>query len=101
MKQRLMNIAMQGFEVKGPLRMLEAVVVSDSPVSIRLKSNAKLEIPNEIIIVSEHLTNHTRQMRVNGGTVQTYEFMDGLKTGEKVMVAAIQGGQSFFILDRI
>jgi hypothetical protein len=102
MIQTIKKIAIEAVESMQPLELMEAEVTSASPnLEIKLKSNAKLLIPNELINVAEHLTNHKRQIRVNGGTVQTYEFMDELKVGDKIMVASYQGGQSFFIVDRV
>jgi Protein of unknown function (DUF2577) len=100
--QTIKKIALEAVQAESPLRLVEATIVSPPPdIQIRLKNNPKLVIPSDIISIAEHLTRHKRQIRVNGGTVQEYEFMDELKTGDKVMVAAIQGGQSFFIIDRI
>ena len=99
MNQLIKNIAIDAFKGSAPLRFLEAVVVSSSPIKIKLRNNDKLVIPSEVILIAEHLTKHTRQIKVNG-TVETCEFMDELKNGDRVMVAAIQGGQSFFIIDR-
>jgi hypothetical protein len=99
--QLIKKIALEAMNASSPLRFMEATVVSAPPdLKIELRDNDKLIIPTDLIIVSEYLSKHTRQIRVNGGTPQTYEFMDELKSGDRVMVAAIQGGQSFFILDR-
>lgn len=84
-----------------PVQYYEALVVSAPPnLQIKLKDNAKLVIPKDLITVSEHLTKHTRRVKVDGGGTQTHEFIDELKKGDKVRVASMQGGQSFFILDR-
>lgn len=101
MKQKIKKIVLEVINTLGIVRVVESTVVSARPLSIQLGNNKKMKLPSDVLIVAEHLTNHTREIRVNGGTVQTYEFMDGLKTGDKVMVAVIQGGQSFFIIDRV
>ncbi|EID42851.1 DUF2577 domain-containing protein [Parageobacillus thermoglucosidasius] len=102
MIQTIKKIALEAVQAESPLRLVEATVVSPPPdIQIRLKGNPKLLIPSDIISIAEHLTKHKRQIRVNGGTVQEYEFVDELKMNDRVMVAIIQGGQSFFIIDRI
>lgn len=100
MKQKIIEIALQGVGSASPVRLVEYVVVSDNPVSIRIGNDIKSTLPNSVLIIPERLTNYTRQVRVNG-VVQTHEFINGLKKGEKVMVAVVQGGQSFFIMDRV
>lgn len=99
-KQRIMRMAKEGMSSVGPVKLVEYVVVSDSPVSIRIGNDAKTTLPNNVLIIPERLTNYTKKVRVNG-VLQTHEFMNGLKKGERVMVAAVQGGQSFFIMDRV
>lgn len=100
LKQRIMKIALEGMGAVSPIRLVEYVVASDNPVSIRVGNDIRTTLPSSVLIITERLTNHTKQVRVNG-VVQTHEFMNGLKKGEKVMVAVVQGGQSFFIIDRV
>lgn len=101
MNQLIKKMAIEAIEAMQPVEIFEAEIVSPSPdVEMKIKSNSGLVIPTELIIVPEHLTHHKRQIRVNNGAIQEYEFMDELKNGDQVMVASLQGGQSFFILDR-
>lgn len=102
LKQMIQRMATQANDQSGPVQLVQGVVVGAPPnLSVRLKNNNKLIIPKDLLIVAEHLTRHTRTIRVNGGAAQTYEFMDELKTGDRVMVEVVQGGQSFFITDRV
>lgn len=101
MKQKIKKIVLEVLNTLGIVRFVKSTVVSASPLNIQLGNNKRMILPSSVIIVSEHLTNHKREIRVNGGAVQTYEFMDELKKGDKVMVAVVQGGQSFFIIDRV
>jgi len=67
-----------------PLQLVEGIVVSSPPnIQIKLKDNDKLIIPSELIQAAE----------------QIHKL--GIHTGDQVMVAILQGGQSFFIVDRI
>ncbi len=101
MKNKIKSIVLETLGTINPVSFVECVVVNENPLSIRLGNDSRMILPSSVLIVAEHLTNHTRQVRVNGRTVQIYEFMDELKKGETVMVAAVQGGQSFFIMDRV
>lgn len=85
MIQTIKKIALEAVQAESPLRLVEATVVIPPPdIQIRLKSNPKLIIPSDIISIAERLTEPGKE----------------LKIGDRVMVAIIQGGQSFFILDR-
>ncbi|ANB56129.1 hypothetical protein GFC29_3133 [Anoxybacillus sp. B7M1] len=86
MVQMIKKIALEAVQAESPLRFLEAIVVSAPPdFQIKLRDNNKLIIPEDLISIAERLT----------------ELGKELKIGDRVMVAAIQGGQSFFIIDRI
>jgi hypothetical protein len=122
--QIIKKLAKEAVDSSGPLQFIEAEVHSAPPnIQLRLKENTKLIIPKEFISVSEHLTRHKRiadisssniaeSMTSAGYTAHTHnitaltmkdaqiEFKDELKKGDRVMVAAIQGGQSFFVIDR-
>lgn len=77
-------------------------VVSISPLNIKITNN--LTIPSSLLIVPEHLTNRTVSVTVNwaneSGT-KTMTINGALKIGDKVALLRKQGGQSYFILDRI
>lgn len=45
--------------------------------------------------------SHTHTVPSPVRTIETHEQDDRLKKGDHIMVAALQGGQSFFVLDRI
>lgn len=98
----LKKIAIDAMNSSGPVRLTEATVTSEPPnLEIRLRGDAKLTIPKELLVVSEHLTRHKRSIVLNGGTTSKLEFIDELKYGDKVMVIALQGGQKFYISDRL
>lgn len=93
-------MAYEAIMANNPLQFIEGEILSSPPnIKLRLKNNPKLDIPRDFVRVSEHLTKHIRIADI-GGTSTKIEFTDELKKGDKVMVAAIQGGQSFFIIDR-
>lgn len=124
MNQTIKKMAVEAIRATGMLELIEAEIYSGSPVRLKLKGNDKLIIPSDFITVPEHLTRHKSRVNIssaivsdsmtsNGDPSHTHniqsikltnaeiEFLDELKTGDKVMVAAVQGGQSFFIIDRI
>lgn len=73
-------------------------VTSVSPLKIRISS--QFTIPAALLVVPEHLTNHTVNVSIDGGQT-TMRINNALKIGDKVALLRKQGGQSYFILDRI
>lgn len=101
-------------------------VVNTSPLKVRVANN--FTIPNSLLVVPEHLTDHTLNVTVDFAThsdgthKHTYDEKDtsengshthiingkttvtihnALKVGDKVALLRKQGGQSYFILDKI
>lgn len=95
-------------------------VVSTSP--LRVKITGLLTLPESLLIVPQHLTDYSVGVTVNwttesksGGSGESsfsshshgisgdksITIHNALKTGDKVALLRKQGGQSYFILDRI
>jgi hypothetical protein len=78
-------------------------VVSTSP--IRVKITNQFTLPSSLLIVPKHLTNYTVNvvMHDDNDTDKEYEMRvnNALKLGDRVALLRKQGGQSYFILDRI
>lgn len=69
-------------------------VVSINPV--RIKVSNQLTVPSSAIIVPQHLTDY--KVKTNDGELT---IKNSLKINDKVALLKSQGGQSYFILDRI
>ncbi|ASS70749.1 DUF2577 family protein [Bacillus atrophaeus] len=80
------QLAVGAVHAESPVELMPAEVVSVSPVEIKLKENSKLIIPADLLIIPKRMQD--------GGD-------DVLTAGEYVMIAALSGGQSFFILDKV
>ena len=95
-------------------------VVSTKPLKVQVTN--LFTIPEALLVVPEHLTDHSVTVTVNWNTVsesggsgdsafashshgingtKTMTIHGALKTGDKVALLRKQGGQSYFILDRI
>lgn len=103
-------------------------VVSTSPLSVKITN--LLTIPSSALIVPQHLTTYTVSVTVDWNTenhththahstpegisgdhshihnhgvtgTKNMTIHNGLKIGDKVALIRKQGGQSYFILDRI
>ncbi|MGE8079017.1 DUF2577 domain-containing protein [Peribacillus loiseleuriae] len=95
------KVAVGAGNASGQVRIMPADVVSPPPnLKIRLKKNNKLILPAENFIIPESLTEHSKKIQLDG-IMRDCLFMTGLKTGDRLMVASIQGATSYYVLDRI
>lgn len=93
MLKTIKGATLEGVLANAPVELTEAVIIEAPPdLKIMLKSNKKLPIPKEIIIVAERLTRYNR--------ITNVPIENELKVGDEVMVAILQGGQFFYIMDR-
>lgn len=95
-------------------------VVSDTPLKVEVTN--QFTIPESLLIVPQHLTDYTVSVDVSWNTentsggsgdssfashkhningTKTITIHNSLKVGDKVALMRKQGGQSYFILDRI
>jgi hypothetical protein len=75
-------------------------VVSESPLKIKITN--LFTIPSSMLVVPKHLTDY----KVNISEEETKDkktmiVHNALKVGDKVALLRKQGGQSYFILDKI
>ncbi len=82
-----------------PVRIIDADVVSTSPLRIRLSNNEKLVLSSERFIIPEKLTDYELSVRTPRGT-ETHTFFNALKTGDQIVVVSLQGGGMYYVLDR-
>lgn len=73
-------------------------VVSTSPLKVQVTN--LFTIPKALLVVPKHLTDYDVKMDIDGET-RTVTVRNALKTGDKIALLRKQGGQSYFILDRI
>lgn len=73
-------------------------VTSVSPLKVKVTN--QFVIPSSLLIVPQRLTDSKVEMVIDGET-KTVTIKNALKTGDKVALLRKQGGQSYFILDRI
>lgn len=87
-------------------------VISDSPLKVRVTN--QFIIPESMLIIPQHLTDYEVKVTIESSydwkTVdnskiiineQKMKVHNKLKTGDKVALMRKQGGQSYFILDRL
>ena len=72
-------------------------VVSIKPLKVQVTN--LFTIPSSLLVVPQHLTDYEVQVKLDGKKTMT--VYNALKVNDKVALLRKQGGQSYFILDRI
>lgn len=75
------------------------VVTPYPDVSIRLGGRFTLE--RDDLTLTAAVTDRTVIMRRQDDTTETVTYLDGLKAGERVLVASFNNGQKYVVIDRI
>lgn len=94
-----------------PADLRVGTVMSTSPLKIQVTN--QFVIPESMLIIPEHLTDHEVQVTINWTTEnveshthpvkgkKTMVIHGALKSGDKVALLRNRGGQSYLILDRV
>ncbi|EKF33940.1 MULTISPECIES: DUF2577 family protein [Bacillus] len=86
LSEAIKRLAVNAVDAASPIDLVIGEVTAVSPLNIRLNENSKLIIPEELLIWPK---------RLNKGED------DELKAGDSIMVLAMAGGQSFYIIDKL
>ncbi|MFS0657055.1 DUF2577 family protein [Bacillus sp. 179-C3.3 HS] len=84
--EAIKRLAVNAVDAASPIDLVFGEVMRTSPLQIRLNENSKLILPEELLIWPK---------RLNKGED------DELKTGDSIMVLAMAGGQTFYIIDKL
>ncbi|MFN3092733.1 DUF2577 family protein [Bacillus pumilus] len=86
LSEAIKRLAVNAVDAQSPMELILGDVVSVSPLSVRLNENDKLIIPEELLVWPARLDEGED---------------DALEEGDSVMVLAMTGGQTFYILDKV
>ncbi|PRS65294.1 DUF2577 family protein [Bacillus pumilus] len=86
LSEAIKRLAVNAVDAQSPMELILGDVVSVSPLSVRLNENDKLIIPEELLIWPARLDEGED---------------DELEEGDSIMVLAMSGGQTFYILDKV
>ncbi|WP_431818804.1 DUF2577 family protein [Bacillus pumilus] len=86
LSEAIKRLAVNAVDAQSPTELILGDVVSVSPLSIRLNENDKLIIPEDLLIWPARLDEGED---------------DELEEGDSVMILAMTGGQTFYILDKV
>lgn len=96
--QLIKRVAMDAVDNHQMCDLRYGKVVSVSPLKVKITN--QLTIPSSVLVVPEHLTDRDVSVTIDG-EVKTIMVHNTLNIGDNVALLRKQGGQSYFILDRI
>jgi hypothetical protein len=76
-----------------------ATVTSAAPFRIKVDGMV-IELEAEDVVIAEHLTAHERLATIGGSPV-TIAFDGALSTNDHVIIASMNSGQLYVILDKV
>lgn len=103
--------AMDANENSKPCDLRYGTVTSESPLKVQITN--QFILPESILIVPEHLTDHEIKVTTTGygwedvsgdeinKSEQKIKVHGALKSGDKVALIRQSGGQFYYILDRL
>ena len=81
-----------------PVQFVFGSVISVSPIEIRV--TPKLTLKKGNLVLSGATTKKSFKVTVNGSTA-TVTYDNSLKKGDSVILARIQGGNKYLVLDKV
>ena len=104
--------AVEAMESTKPVNLCFGIVESVSPLKINVEQ--KMDLGQAQLILSGNVTEHKITIEIDMDTMdasdghvhhisgrQEVTVRNGLAVGEKVILARQQGGQKYFVLDRV
>lgn len=73
-------------------------VISVNPLKVQITN--QFTLPNSLLVVPKHLTDYEVDITIDDED-KKITIKNALKIGDKVALLRKQGGQSYFILDKI
>ena len=100
--KQIKQIAVDAVNAAGPAGFYEATVISAEPLKVQV--DQKLILEKNQLILSRNVTTHEITVDVDWTTekgTRKLTIQNGLKHGDKVILARVQGGQKYIILDKV
>ncbi|WP_138751796.1 DUF2577 domain-containing protein [Paenibacillus sinopodophylli] len=86
--------ALDALDASRPVHFLFGEIATVSPLSVRI--DQRLTLPSEFLIT----TAATEELKTEIGGVE-YVIRPGLQPGDKVLLARVQGGQQYIVINRM
>ncbi len=100
--KQMKQAAVDAMEASKPAGIFCGKVISASPLKISI--DQKLTLQKEQLILTEAVTDHEIKVKIDWDVEKGEKKLtlhNGLKTGEKVVLVRMQGGQKYVVLDRM
>lgn len=92
------KISKNTMEDANPVNILFGTVISNAPLQIDVEQ--RLLLGERQLVLCQNLTDYAIEAEINQETV-VMRMMNGLHPGDQVVLIRMQGGQKFFVMDRV
>ncbi|MEL4861030.1 DUF2577 domain-containing protein [Pseudoflavonifractor phocaeensis] len=98
MVELVKQAALEGMEAAKPVNLIFGVVTATTPLEVHV--DQKTILYSDSLVLTRNVTNYSLLANV-GGAGQTMLIYKALKAGDRVLLARVQGGRKYVILDRL
>ena len=77
-----------------------ATVMAALPAITLKVDNCPIIFDASDLVIAEQLTQHSRQVTINGGSVAEMVVQSPLEVGDRVIVVSMNNGQSYVVIDK-
>ena len=92
------KVALDAVKASYPADVAFGYVVSASPLQINVEQ--KLTLTSAQLVLTSNVTDYKIKMS-SGDEEKTYTVHNSLKTGDKVVMLQMKGGQKYVVIDRM
>lgn len=98
LSQLIKKAAVEAVDASKPVGYVFGEVTSIDPLTIEI--DRKLPLPGDVLILTRAVTEYTTTISSPTST-ERITVHNALKIGEKVILARMQSGQRYIVLDRV
>lgn len=98
MVELVKQAALEAIQAAKPVNLIFGMVAVTKPLEIHV--DQKTILYSDSLVLTRNATNHSLLVTV-GGTNQTVLIHNALKAGDRVLLARVQGGRKYVVLDRL
>lgn len=91
--------ALEAVEESKPVALMFGTVTRIAPLAINIEQ--RFTIPADMILLTSNVIDKKTEVRINNGSKDGAVIYNSLKTGDKVLILRMQGGQKYVVLDRL
>lgn len=97
--QIIKQASIEAVDQSSPMSIAYGTVTKTNPLEINIEQ-LKNSISGDMILLTSNVMDKNTEIKIGGSKIDTIIY-NGLKTGEKVLLLRVDGGQKYIVLDRL